>query len=203
MRWIKHEVYGGEVQFIRCCACWRVLKNEENMNRKKNTECPECKKVHGLYHIWPNTNARNFWRIAFEQDLFEGDGRMIALIFTITSIESILHELLEGLLLPNENNRTRVVELLNKNRYFKKRKKLFKVLRGISIKDSMVKSGYPHFYDRWMKLIDARHDLVHGDAFFEGMTKPLLPIKEVLDLSLEVFQAVNNDVCDFLDQHND
>ena len=187
------------MRFKRCCACWRVLTDKDNQYWDKETECPECKRIHRLYHIWPNPNARNFRRIAYEQDLFEGDGRMIALIFTITSIESMLHNLLDGLLLPNENNRTKAVELLKENRYFSERKKLFKDMRGKSIKDSMVVSGYPHFYDSWMKLINARNDLVHGDAFFEGMTTPLLPIKEILDLAPEVFQAVNNDVCDYRD----
>ena len=203
MRWIKHEVYGGKAKYKRCCACWRVLSDEENKYWNEKIECPECQRTHSMYHIWPNTNARNFRRIAFEQDFFEGDGRMIALIFTITSIESMLHHLLEGLLLPNENNRTKVSELLQQKLYFKERKKLFKDMRGTSLKDSMVASGYPQFYEYWMRLIDARNNLVHGNAFFEGTTKPLLPIKKILDLAPEVFKAVNNDVCDHRDEQRE
>ena len=199
MRWIKHEVYGGAVQFMRCGLCWRVIDAEADRYWDKDAECPGCGKVHGTYLIWPNVNARNFRRIAYEQDLMEGDGRMIALIFTITAIESILYELLEGLMLPDEKNRTKVVETLREKWRFGDRKKLFKEMRGRSIKDTMVECGYRHFYDDWLALDAARDALIHGDTFFEGMTKPLLPIKEVMDNAPQVFRAVNNDVCAFLD----
>ena len=177
-----------------------MLRAEDDRYWDNEAECPECGRVHRIYLIWPNPSARNFRRIAYEQDMFDGDGRMIALIFTITSIESILHELLEGLLLPGEMNRTKVADMLREKWKFADRKRLFKEMRGKSLKDSMVGTGFSSFYDDWMVLDDARDALVHGDAFFEGGTKALLPIKNVLDSALEVFQAVNNDVCGFRDQ---
>lgn len=191
-----------DMTYSQCSICWRIRSLPLIVASSLDEPCPDCG-VTGKTRIqWPPIEATEFMRIVWEQDLNDGDGHKVALVFLNTALELLLEYLLWDLLAVYTDTGPFARLMLEGYSRRSDRIKLYRRLRGRSLKDNLIDLDFPDFYDEWDRVNQERNKLIHG-RYFSGYTSVRPPLKNVSSKGLPAFVALVNDAQKFRDSNPD
>jgi hypothetical protein len=128
------------------------------------------------------------------------DALKIATVFICTAVETLLEDLVEGLLWKDTRSGRLIRLVLEAHSSIPRREALFKSIRDMKLSEVMTRSLHPTFYTDWHKLMKLRNGLIHGD-YWTGMTD-VWPVSKVAAQCVPVFKFVNNDAWDYVDKQS-